>query len=202
MNLGPLLVAAVAAALTASCAAYSPGRDDLDQQQRHVIVRLPTDLAPRPSDVSSPEAVVLALYETISGPAERERERDWARLRTLVSPDATFRLVRWFYPDQVVEELRRWSAEKFIEAGKLFWHDSGFWEREVWSRTEHFGNVAHVLSAYEGRVGSPESEPVTRGVNSFQLVRAGDRWWLVSTVWDIETADNRVPMTESGTPDT
>lgn len=169
----------------------------MDPQQSHVIVRLPMAPAPTPSDVVSPGAVALALYETISGPAESERERDWTRFRSLLSPDATFRLARWFYPDRVVEELRLWSVEEFIQAGKLFWRDAGFWERELWSRVEVFGNVAHVWSGYEGRVGSPETDPVTRGVNSFQLVRADGRWWLVSIAWDIETADNRVPSSDS-----
>ena len=174
----------------------------MDSQQTHAVLRLPTDPAPKPSDVSSPQAVVLAVYETISGPAESERERDWTRFQSLLSPDATFRLVRWFYPDQVVDELRLWSVDEFIEAGKIQWRETGFWERELWSRTEVFGNVAHVWSAYEGRVGSHDSDPVTRGVNSFQLVHADGRWWLVSTAWDIETAVNRVPGTDSTTSDT
>jgi hypothetical protein len=166
----------------------------MDVQQRHLIVELPTSPAPLQSDVSSPEAVVLALYETISGPPESEQERDWSRLQSLLSPDATFRLGRWFYPDGVTEEVRLWSVEGFIAAGRLMWRNIGFWERELWSRAEVFGNVAHVWSAYEGRVDSSAADPVTRGINSFQLIHADGRWWLVSTVWDIETMDNPVPL--------
>jgi hypothetical protein len=197
VNLARVLLAAFTLGLASSCAAEVPRGDAMDPHQSHVIVQLPAAPVPAPSDVSSPEAVVLALYETISGPAESERERDWTRLRALLSPDATFRLVRWFYPDQVAEELRLWSVDEFIEAGKLFWRDAGFWERELWSRVEVFGNVAHVWSSYEGRVGSPDANPVTRGVNSFQLVHADGRWWLVSIAWDIETEDNRVPLNDS-----
>jgi hypothetical protein len=180
--------------LVTACAADLPEGDSMDVQQRHRIVELPTSPAPRESDVSSPAAVVLALYETISGPPESDRERDWSRLQSLLSPDATFRLGRWFYPDGVTEEVRLWGVEQFIAAGRFMWRDSGFWERELWSRVEVFGNVAHVWSAYEGRVDSPDSDPVTRGINSFQLIHAGGRWWLVSTAWDIETMDNAVPL--------
>jgi hypothetical protein len=189
------------ASLMAACAMASPGRDSMDLQQRHVIVELPASPAPRQSDVTSPEAVVLALYETISGPSETEQERDWSRFQSLLSPDATFRLGRWFYPDGVTEEVRLWSVEQFIAAGRLMWRESGFWERELWNRVEVFGHVAHVWSAYEGRVDSPDTDPVTRGVNSFQLIQADGRWWLVSTTWDVETMDNRVPLSrlESGT---
>jgi hypothetical protein len=160
---------------------------------RSRIVEMPTDPSPIPGDVATPEAVVLALYDVISGPAERERERDWERMRSLFAPRATFRLTRWLRPDGVDEELREWSVEEFIGAGRAAWGEDGFWEREVWSRTDRFGNLAHVLSTYEGRAGDPDSDPVTRGVNSFQLVRMAGRWWLVSTVWDIEAPGNGIP---------
>jgi hypothetical protein len=188
------LLVIFSAGLVAACAAELPEGDLMDAQQRHLIVELPTSPAPRQSDVSSPEAVVLALYETISGPPESEQERDWSRLQSLLSPDATFRLGRWFYPDGVTEEVRLWSVEEFIAAGRLMWRDGGFWERELWSRAEVFGSVAHVWSAYEGRVDSPDADPVTRGINSFQLIHTGGRWWLVSAAWDIETKDNPVPL--------
>lgn len=160
---------------------------------RSQIVDLPSGPEPRLEDVATPEGVVLALYDVISGPCEQERERDWDRLRSLFAPRATFRLTRWLGPDGVDEELREWSVEEFVDAGRLQWQADGFWEREIWSRTDRYGNIAHVLSTYEGRVGSPDSDPVTRGVNSFQLIRAAERWWLASTVWDIETAHNAIP---------
>jgi hypothetical protein len=157
------------------------------------LVAMPTDPTAGAEDVESPGAVVLALYDVISGPAEIQQERVWDRLRSLFVPRATFRLVRWIGHDIIESELREWNVEGFIEAGKAAWRDSGFWEREIWSRTDRFGDIAHVLSTYEGRVGSPDSEPVTRGVNSFQLVRTAGRWWLVSTVWDIEVPGNEIP---------
>jgi hypothetical protein len=194
MHLTRRLLAMFSAVQVTGCGTESSGGDAMDLQQRHLIVELSASPAPRQSDVSSPDAVVLALYETISGPPESEQERDWSRLQSLLSPDATFRLGRWFYPDGVTEEVRLWSVEEFIAAGRLMWREIGFWERELWRRIEVFGNVAHVWSAYEGRVDSPATDPVTRGINSFQLIRADGRWWLVSTAWDIETMDNQVPL--------
>ncbi len=38
----------------------------------------------RPGDVGSPEQIVAALYDTISGPAGQKR--DWDRLRSLFIP--------------------------------------------------------------------------------------------------------------------
>jgi hypothetical protein len=151
----------------------------------------PPELASR---LTTPEAVVHALYDVLSGPAEEKIERDWDRFRRLVLPDATFLIARW--PDSdgnPVEDLRAWSVEDFIRDARRFYRTDGFWEREIRGHTVRFGNVAHRVSSYESRVGSPDSPPVGRGVNSFQLVRSGDRWWIASIVWDVESAEHPIP---------
>lgn len=154
-----------------------------------------------PADVATPEAVVLAVYDTISGPAERARPRDWDRLRSLCLPDARFLIVRW--PDGeggTREILRSWDVEGFVTDGQVFYGETGFWERELWARTERFGHVAHVFSAFESRVGANEAsaEIAGRGINSFQLVRRAGRWWLASTTWDVEEPDRPLPGREGG----
>lgn len=146
------------------------------------------------ADVETPEAVVTALYDAISGPAESKRERDWDRLRALLLPGARFVIARW--PDEEgdpVEDLREWDVEGFIEDAKRFWRDEGFWERELGGRTERFGNVAHRISSYESLVGAEDAEPAARGVNSFQLIRYGGRWWITSVVWDVEADGRPIP---------
>ena len=46
-----------------------------------------TDSIPaNPKDVSSPEAIVAAVYDVISGPAGQKR--NWDRMRILFVPDA------------------------------------------------------------------------------------------------------------------
>lgn len=145
-------------------------------------------------DLNTPEAVVEALYGVLSGPAEAEQERDWALFRELVIPEARFLITRW--PDangKPVQDLREWDVDGFIEDAKRFNQAEGLWEREIWGRTDHFGNVAHRFSSYESRVGSETADPVVRGVNSFQLVRSGDRWWIASIVWDVEDPDQPIP---------
>jgi len=47
---------------------------------------VPTRTDARPEDVSSPEAIVAAVYEVLSGRAGEER--DWARWRILYAPNA------------------------------------------------------------------------------------------------------------------
>ncbi|HEY8469527.1 MAG TPA: hypothetical protein VIL18_07785 [Longimicrobiales bacterium] len=176
-------------------AAPEPPTGALDLQQRSAVVALGALPAARPEEVASPEAIVTAVYAAISGPAEREQPRDWDRFRTLFLPGARFLLTRWGdrRAGQQEDVLRQWDLERFIAVARMFYRESAFWEREIWHRTERFGNVAHVFSTYESRVGSPDSEPVGRGINSFQLVRTAGRWWIANVAWDVEVEGNPIP---------
>ena len=38
-----------------------------------------------------------------------------------------------------------------------------------------------------------EAEPFSRGINSIQLLKRDDRWWIASIVWDVERTGNPIP---------
>jgi hypothetical protein len=143
-------------------------------------------------DLSTPESVVLALYEAISGP--QGVERDWDLLRALFDTRARFLIGRWREESgQFRDAVCEWDLDGFIEEGRAFWLEDGFWETQLVSRTESYGNVAHVFSSYESRIGAETSDPVGRGINSIQLLKHAGRWWITGIVWDIETEENRIP---------
>jgi hypothetical protein len=146
---------------------------------------------PDPEDVNSPEAVVRALYEVVSGGAEEAR--DWQRFRSLCLPDARFLITRWVTPESEKESIWEWNVEGFVVEAQKFYSKNGFWEREIRSRMERFDNVAHVFSSYETRISSPDEEPIVRGINSLQLVRYRGRWWIASVCWDVERPQNPIP---------
>lgn len=54
-----------------------------------------------------------------------------------------------------------------------------------------------VLRSYESRH-SPGEKPFQRGINSFQVVNEGTRWWIVSIFWDSERPDNPLPAKFAG----
>jgi hypothetical protein len=68
----------------------------------------------------------------------------------------------------------------------------GFIEHEVAHKIHRFGNVATVLSSYEGKLTST-GKLYTRGVNIYQLYYADKRWWISSVSWDGEDYINAIP---------
>lgn len=139
-----------------------------------------------PADVATIEAIVRTSYEVISGAAGVPRQ--WRRDSTLYAPGTTFTAmsIRDGKPHATTmtpEEYRR-ASNDFLT--------SGFFESEIGSRIERFGNVAIVRSAYETR--RTADGPVTaRGVNYFTLFWDGTRWWISGMVWDGERPNNRLP---------
>ena len=141
-------------------------------------------------DRVSPESVVRALYEAISGAADAPR--DWQRLQRLFTSSGRLR-VQFTRPEGAAQ-TRTWTPEEFArEAEEDYRRRGGFWEREVDQRVEQFGSIAHVWSVYESRQGSEASEPFARGINSIQLVREADGWAIESLLWDIEQPHNLIP---------
>ena len=119
-------------------------------------------------DLGSPELVVAALYDLISGPGG---DRDWAAVRDLFLPDAVLQS-ELLLPDGA-RQSGRWTVDAFIgEASADYARLGGFWEREVWSRVDRYGDIAQVWSTYESRVGTPGAPPAVRGINAIQLCAA------------------------------
>jgi len=50
-----------------------------------------------------------------------------------------------------------------------------------------------MYNTYESRRAPTDPAPFARGINSFQLLYDGSRWWVVSIYWDQERPDNPIP---------
>lgn len=145
--------------------------------------------AARPADVASIESIIAALYDVISGPPAQNR--DWDRFRSLFTGGARL-IVAAPSPDGRVPS-RSMTVEEYVVAADPFLKRDGFWEREIARRVERYGNVAHVFSTYESRTKTADSPPFSRGINSIQLVTNGQRWWVVTILWDFERPGNPIP---------
>jgi hypothetical protein len=143
----------------------------------------------RPADVASIESTIGALYDVISG--RPGQNRDWDRFRSLFTDGARL-IVGAPSPDGRVPS-RSMTVEEYVVAADPFLKRDGFWEREITRRVERYGNVAHVFSTYESRVKTADAPPFSRGINSIQLVTNGQRWWVVTILWDFERPGNPIP---------
>lgn len=141
-----------------------------------------------PEDVETTTAIIEAVYEVISGDAGVAR--NWQRFQSLFAPEATL--------SAVVE--RDGEFERVIMTPLSYAQNSGpqleangFHEQGIHSISEQFGQIAHVFSTYESRRSATDSQPFARGINSFQLMHDGSRWWIVSIYWQAESDANPIP---------
>jgi hypothetical protein len=148
----------------------------------------PAARAQTADDTSSPERIVAALYDVISGPAGQAR--DWDRFRGLFAPGA--RLIP-AAPRRDGAAPAALSPDDYVARTSDAFAKNGFFEREIARRVEGFGTIAHVFSTYESRRAAGEAQPFARGINSIQLMQHAGRWWIVTVMWDQERQDNPVP---------
>ena len=143
--------------------------------------------AAKGQDVGSIDAIVAALYDTISGPAGQAR--DWNRLRSLFVPTARMMPVGVRSDDGV--RMRLLQVNDYVASSGPLLVENGFHERELARRSERFGHIAHVFSTYEGKADADGH--VMRGINSLQLMHDGRRWWIVSLMWEAESPKLGLP---------
>lgn len=182
------LRAALAASLAVAVAAAAPTPGALRAQAAPAVAADSTP-RPRPEDVQSVDAIMAAVYDVISGPAGQAR--DWNRFRSLFAPGA--RLIPTGKRADGRGVLLPWTVEDYITRAGRSLEQGGFFERELGRKQERFGNIVHLLSAYDSRRKADDPAPFARGVNSVQLWYDGSRWWVVTIYWESESPTTPIP---------
>jgi hypothetical protein len=140
-----------------------------------------------PEDVKSPEAIVAACYSVISGPAG---ERNWERFRSLFIPAA--RLSSSSVLPSGAQSILLLTVDDYVRLAGAGFSKMGFYENSIHNEVRTFGDVGQIFSSYESRR-APAEQPFQRGINSFQMIYDGHRWWIISIAWDDERKDNPLP---------
>ncbi|MES2222495.1 MAG: hypothetical protein V4587_16210, partial [Acidobacteriota bacterium] len=148
----------------------------------------------KPDDVKSPEAILNAVYEVISGP--KGRERNWNRMRSLFLPGA--RLIPVIAVPATADQSPHTDAilltiDDYIARSSGKMTANGFFEHAVHNELEQFGNMVQIWSTYESRHNANDAKPFARGINSFQLLNDGKRYWIVNIFWDAESPEYPIP---------
>lgn len=144
---------------------------------------------PRPSDISCPDSIVAAVYGVISGPAGEPR--DWDRFRSLFLPEA--RLISAGQNGEGRITYRAMTPDEYAIMAAPGFQQNGFFEEEIGRVQEEFGPVVHRFSAYQAKRTPTDPEPFARGINSFQLLWDGSRWWVLTIYWTAERPDLPIP---------
>lgn len=143
-----------------------------------------------PADVASIDSIMKAVYDVISGDAGKAR--DWDRFRSLFHKDARL-IPSGKNRNTGVVGARVMTPEDYIRTSGPFLEKDGFHERELARHVDQYGHIAQVFSTYHAFKTATDKEPFMRGINSFQLLNDGKRWWVVTIYWQAETPDNLIP---------
>jgi hypothetical protein len=142
----------------------------------------------RPQDVDSLQHIIAAVYDVISGPAASPR--DWDRFRSLFYPGA--RLIPTRRGQDGKGAANSLTTDEYVARAQAFFEKEGFFEAPLANRVESWDRIAHVWSTYESRHAKGE-KPFQRGINSFQLLFDGNRWWVMTIFWEGEEATHPLP---------
>lgn len=140
-----------------------------------------------PSDVTTLDAIIRAYYEVVSGPAggtsDRERDKSLHVRDALVGVPGTDEAGQRQLVKMTLDEYHdRFGGPR----------SEGFFEEEIHRVVHRFGNIAQVFSTYASST-TPDGDAFDRGINSIQLTWDGDRWWIVSWIFDTERPGNPIP---------
>jgi hypothetical protein len=144
----------------------------------------------RPGDVDTVEHLLAAVYDVISGPAGQPR--DWDRFRSLFYPGVARMVPSGRNPAGNVF-ARSVTPEDYIVRATAVFEKEGFFESSIANRIEVWDHMAAAWSTYESRHAKDE-KPFARGINSFQFIHDGKRWWVVTIYWEGE--DSAHPILE------
>ncbi len=140
------------------------------------------------ADVSSIDAIVKALYESITF---REGKRpNLERLRSLFTPKAPFIRITQDAVNKMDLDSFLSSFNERIKTGAM----KSFYEGEISRKTHAFGSIAQVFTTYNKGINTEDAESAVQGINSIQLFHDGQRWWISSILWQDETGDKPNPQ--------
>lgn len=127
-----------------------------------------------PEHVKSIDAIVKKGLDIISG--EKGEIRDWEAFRNLFTATATFSFVQ--HDTSGNSRYRSFTLEEFVRIGRRGYEGNGFLEYELNKTVNEYNGIAHVFQSYYAK-GLREE----KGINSYQLMHDGKRWWITSLIW-------------------
>ena len=129
-----------------------------------------------PSDLDAIDRIMAALYQSISG--KDDSERDWDLSKSLFHPDARVS------PNAFEDRVRGVMTEDEFQAdARPRIAPRAFFEWEVDRDVAITGEVASIRSHYHAAE-TPHGKPIIKeGVNHLILIKEDDRWRIMAIAW-------------------
>ncbi|MCB0769976.1 MAG: hypothetical protein KDC00_06180 [Flavobacteriales bacterium] len=121
------------------------------------------------------EGTIGETYKIITG--ERGSTRNWEAFRQLFTPDAQMSVL--VHDTAGRGQVRTFTLEAFVRNGMTYYEGNGFTESPIKTIIHEYNGIANVFQSYYAK----EAELEEEGVNSFQLIFDGERWWITSILW-------------------
>ncbi len=180
-----MVMAALVLVGTTLSAMGTPGPQPLREIRMH-----PNWPEAKISDSGSISSIVTAFCQAVSAPAGGKIDR--ARLRSLFAPDGRISIVIPPGPTHAADIVFL-SPDSYAPLADEATKKVGFSDTVIASHVETFGAMAHVYTAYSSRHALGDKLPFTRGMKSFELLKSGDRWYILSVTYDRERTGVTIP---------
>lgn len=128
------------------------------------------------ADVKSEDAIIKALYDVISG--DSGQVRNWDRFLFLFAKDARLIPTNKNANDQYA--YRVMTPQEYVENFSL--RNPAFYEYELSRKTESYGTIVHIFTTYATKYGK-NGIVNNRGINSIQLFKTQDRYYIMNIFW-------------------
>ena len=141
-KLASLLLFILVLAVTSATAQTQSQSSQAQSQAQQVSATPAAAPAAKPPDVASPDAILAATYDVISGPAGK---RDWDRFRSLFVPGA--RLIAVQKGKDGSLGARVFTPDDYITRGGPYFEKNGFFERGISARRplrQHHASLQHL----------------------------------------------------------
>ncbi|SMO86987.1 hypothetical protein [Gracilimonas mengyeensis] len=136
--------------------------------------------------VKSIDGIIDELLDQIT--IEKGEKMDTTAIRNLFHPSAIFTVAD-------SEKAETISLDDFLTLLKDPYYEQGYLEKEIHKVVDEYNGIAQVFQSFYGKDSEGAEE---RGINSYQLTYYGDRWWIVSLLWTIESESVGIPVKYGG----
>lgn len=136
--------------------------------------------------VESIDGIVNEVLNLITG--KKNKVRDWEAFRNLFAADAQISVLNHQQDGKAV--LSTYTLEEFVRIGKQFYEQDGFIEYEIKKIVQEYNGIANVFQSYYAKELTVEE----KGINSYQLVFDGKRWWITNILWTSDRNGVELPQ--------